>query len=164
MAQAQPAPRQVGVDLGPQLLAGVLARGEAAREPVRQGGPVQPGRMAAPVPDLVDGGPVVGLPAGEPLRIGQLDTVSPEVVARAPRGRDIDPGDGQDPPDGRVVAPDGAGVVKARKALALLGVVDGAAEDARLPADRLFWGPGRRSASGARWSRVRQHAPDRPPG
>ena len=90
--------------------------------------------MAGPVPDLVDGGPVVGLPAGEPLRIGQLDAVPPEVVARAARGRDSDPGDGQDPPDGRVVTPDGPGVVKARKTLALLGVVDGAAEHARLPA------------------------------
>ena len=86
------------------------------------------------MPDLVDGGPVVGLPAGEPLRIGQLDAVPPEVVARAARGRDSDPGDGQDPPDGRVVTPDGPGVVKARKTLALLGVVDGAAEHARLPA------------------------------
>ena len=64
------------VDLGPQLLAGVLARAEAG-----------------PVPDLVDGGPVVGLPAGEPLRTGQLNAVPPEVVAGAARGRDSDPGD-----------------------------------------------------------------------
>ena len=48
---------------------------------------------AGPVPDLVDGGPVVGLPAGEPLRTGQLNAVPPEVVAGAARGRDSDPGD-----------------------------------------------------------------------
>ena len=76
VAQAQVAARQTGVDLGPQLLAGVLARAEAG-----------------PVPDLVDDGPVVGLPAGEPLRTGQLNAVPPEVVAGAARGRDSDPGD-----------------------------------------------------------------------
>ena len=76
VAQAQAAARQTGVDLGPQFLAGVLARAEAG-----------------PVPDLVDGGPVVGLPAGEPLRTGQLNAVPPEVVAGAARGRDSDPGD-----------------------------------------------------------------------
>lgn len=44
---AHPEPRQVGVDLGPQLLAGVLAGAQALLDPGRQGGPVQSGGPAA---------------------------------------------------------------------------------------------------------------------